>query len=97
MYSDANLDRELRERRFTTSIALLTNDVATHWDVSMKGDTTGVTTSAGLFTLHKGDPSTVYEDNADTIKAITSDCTSPTHRHHDVKISTVIYYKQKGC
>eukprot|EP00957_Ditylum_brightwellii_P014643 1103446-Ditylum_brightwellii.AAC.1 len=29
-----------------------------------------------------------------TIKAFTSDRTTPTHRHHDVKISTVIYHKQ---
>eukprot|EP00957_Ditylum_brightwellii_P147324 11218295-Ditylum_brightwellii.AAC.1 len=43
-----------------------------------------------------GDPSTVYEGDVGTIKAITSDCTTPTHRQHDVKISTVIYHKQKG-
>eukprot|EP00957_Ditylum_brightwellii_P004381 331986-Ditylum_brightwellii.AAC.1 len=43
-----------------------------------------------------GDPSTVYEDNAGTIKAITSDCTTPIHRHHAVEISTAIYQKQKG-
>eukprot|EP00957_Ditylum_brightwellii_P172956 13168048-Ditylum_brightwellii.AAC.1 len=34
MYKDANLARELRERRSPTSIALLTNGVATHWDIS---------------------------------------------------------------
>eukprot|EP00957_Ditylum_brightwellii_P145607 11086589-Ditylum_brightwellii.AAC.1 len=34
MYSDADLARDLRERRSTTSIALLINGVATHWDIS---------------------------------------------------------------
>eukprot|EP00957_Ditylum_brightwellii_P101367 7725226-Ditylum_brightwellii.AAC.1 len=34
IYSDAGLARELRERRSTISIALLTNGVATHWDIS---------------------------------------------------------------
>eukprot|EP00957_Ditylum_brightwellii_P015866 1195000-Ditylum_brightwellii.AAC.1 len=34
MYSDRDLSRELRERRSTTSIALLTNDVASYWDIS---------------------------------------------------------------
>eukprot|EP00957_Ditylum_brightwellii_P210201 15364666-Ditylum_brightwellii.AAC.2 len=43
-----------------------------------------------------GEPSTFYEDNAGTIKAITADCITPTHRHHNVSISTVIYHKQKG-
>eukprot|EP00957_Ditylum_brightwellii_P070597 5363846-Ditylum_brightwellii.AAC.1 len=112
MYSDADLARELRERRSTTSITLLTNGVATHWDISKQGEPTGATTSAELFVLHKGiikvsdicnfslsigysigDPSTIYEDNAGTINAITSDCTNPTQRHHDGKISTVIYHK----
>eukprot|EP00957_Ditylum_brightwellii_P023124 1744721-Ditylum_brightwellii.AAC.1 len=36
----------------------------------------------------QGKPSTVYEDNASIIKTITSECITPTHRHHDVKIST---------
>ena len=54
MYSDADLARELRERRSTTSIALLTNGIATHWDISKQGELTGATTSAELFTLHKG-------------------------------------------
>eukprot|EP00957_Ditylum_brightwellii_P081864 6227167-Ditylum_brightwellii.AAC.1 len=102
MYSDADLARELRERRPTTSIALLTDGVATHWDISKQGEPTGATNSAEFFALHKGiikvsnirnfsssigysigDPSAVYEDSASTIKAITSDCTTPTHRHHD--------------
>eukprot|EP00957_Ditylum_brightwellii_P121453 9262660-Ditylum_brightwellii.AAC.1 len=115
MCSDADLARVLRERRSTTSIALLTNSVATNWDISKQGEPTGATTGAELFALHKGiikfsdtrnfsssigystgDPSTVYEDIAGTIKAIASDCTTPTHRHHDVKISTVINHKQKG-
>ena len=115
MYSDADLARELRERRSTTSIALLTNGVATHWNISKQSEPTGATSSAELFALHKGvitlndlrnfsssigypigTPSTVYKDNAGTIKAITSDRITPTHRHHDVKISTVIYHKQKG-
>eukprot|EP00957_Ditylum_brightwellii_P154248 11738465-Ditylum_brightwellii.AAC.1 len=43
-----------------------------------------------------GEPSTVYEDNTCTIKAITSDRITPAHRHHDVKISLAIYHKQKG-
>eukprot|EP00957_Ditylum_brightwellii_P043345 3285504-Ditylum_brightwellii.AAC.1 len=92
MYSDANLAREWREWRSTTSIALLTNGVSTHWDIFKQGEPTGATTSAELFALHKGvikvsdihnfssfigysigDPSTVYEENAFTIKAITSD------------------------
>eukprot|EP00957_Ditylum_brightwellii_P093778 7140162-Ditylum_brightwellii.AAC.1 len=31
-----------------------------------------------------------------TIKAITADHITPTHRHHDVKIPTIIYHTQKG-
>eukprot|EP00957_Ditylum_brightwellii_P039825 3015395-Ditylum_brightwellii.AAC.1 len=54
MYSDADLDRESRERRSTTSIALLTNGIANHWDISKQGEPTGVTTIAELFALHKG-------------------------------------------
>eukprot|EP00957_Ditylum_brightwellii_P010837 821399-Ditylum_brightwellii.AAC.1 len=54
MYSDADLDRELRERRSTIGIALLTNDVATHSDISKQGESTGAATSAELFALHKG-------------------------------------------
>eukprot|EP00957_Ditylum_brightwellii_P013471 1016712-Ditylum_brightwellii.AAC.1 len=54
MYSDVDLARELRERRSTTSIALLTNGVATHWDIPKQGEPTGVTTSAKLFALHRG-------------------------------------------
>eukprot|EP00957_Ditylum_brightwellii_P125703 9581622-Ditylum_brightwellii.AAC.1 len=46
--------RELRERRSTTSIALLTNGVATHWDISKQGKPTGATASVELFALHKG-------------------------------------------
>eukprot|EP00957_Ditylum_brightwellii_P018839 1415870-Ditylum_brightwellii.AAC.1 len=54
IYSDADLARELRERRSSTSIALLTNGVATHWDISKQSEPTGATTSAELFALHKG-------------------------------------------
>eukprot|EP00957_Ditylum_brightwellii_P038655 2922201-Ditylum_brightwellii.AAC.1 len=54
MYLDADLARELRERRSTTSIALLTNGAATYWDISKQGEPTGTTTSAELFALHKG-------------------------------------------
>eukprot|EP00957_Ditylum_brightwellii_P104573 7968478-Ditylum_brightwellii.AAC.1 len=54
MYSDSDLARYLRERRSTTSIALLTNSVATHWDISKQGEPTGATTSVELFVLHKG-------------------------------------------
>eukprot|EP00957_Ditylum_brightwellii_P043264 3278555-Ditylum_brightwellii.AAC.1 len=54
MYSVADLARELREMRSTTSIALLKNGVATHWDIFKQGETTGVTTSTELFALHKG-------------------------------------------
>eukprot|EP00957_Ditylum_brightwellii_P051880 3935042-Ditylum_brightwellii.AAC.1 len=54
MYSDADLARELRERRSTTSISLLTNGVATHWDISNQGEPTDATVSAELFALHKG-------------------------------------------
>eukprot|EP00957_Ditylum_brightwellii_P209603 15362422-Ditylum_brightwellii.AAC.2 len=43
-----------------------------------------------------GKPSSVYEDNTGTIKTITTDYNTPTHRHHDIKISTFIYHKQKG-
>eukprot|EP00957_Ditylum_brightwellii_P095848 7302756-Ditylum_brightwellii.AAC.1 len=46
MYSDADLAREVRERRSTTSIALLINGVATHWDISKQGEPTGATTNA---------------------------------------------------
>eukprot|EP00957_Ditylum_brightwellii_P030892 2340920-Ditylum_brightwellii.AAC.2 len=92
LYSDADLAREFRERRSTTSITLLTNGVATHWDISKQGKPIGATTSAGLSALHKGvlkvsdtrnvslslgypigESSLVYEDNACTIKAITSE------------------------
>eukprot|EP00957_Ditylum_brightwellii_P091256 6948181-Ditylum_brightwellii.AAC.1 len=45
MYSDADLDRELRKKRSTTSIAFLTNVVVTHWDISKQGKPTGATTS----------------------------------------------------
>eukprot|EP00957_Ditylum_brightwellii_P179039 13637915-Ditylum_brightwellii.AAC.1 len=101
--------------RSTTSIVLLTNVVATHWDIFKYGEPTGATTRTELFVLHKsilkvsdignfsssvgysiGEPSTVYEDNTGTIKAITSDHTAHTHSHHDVKISTVIYHEQKA-
>eukprot|EP00957_Ditylum_brightwellii_P131904 10058501-Ditylum_brightwellii.AAC.1 len=54
MYSDADLSRELRERRSTTSISLLTNGVATYWDISKQSKPTGATNSAELFALHKG-------------------------------------------
>eukprot|EP00957_Ditylum_brightwellii_P129487 9877141-Ditylum_brightwellii.AAC.1 len=54
MYSDADLARELRERRSTTSIALLTNSVATYWDISKQGKPTGATTRPELIALHKG-------------------------------------------
>eukprot|EP00957_Ditylum_brightwellii_P211723 15366511-Ditylum_brightwellii.AAC.1 len=39
---------------------------------------------------------TFYEDNAGTIKDITANRIIPTHRHHDIKISSVIHHKQKG-
>eukprot|EP00957_Ditylum_brightwellii_P075584 5744924-Ditylum_brightwellii.AAC.1 len=52
MYSDVDLPRELRERRSTTSIALLANGVATHWDISKQGKPTGAITIAELFALH---------------------------------------------
>eukprot|EP00957_Ditylum_brightwellii_P107583 8207974-Ditylum_brightwellii.AAC.1 len=35
----------------------------------------------------------VHEDNAGTAKAISSDCLTPTHRHHDVKIHRILYHK----
>eukprot|EP00957_Ditylum_brightwellii_P184837 14078061-Ditylum_brightwellii.AAC.1 len=54
MYLDADLAIELRERRSTTSIALLTNGVATNWDISRQGEPTGATTSTKLFALQKG-------------------------------------------
>eukprot|EP00957_Ditylum_brightwellii_P203879 15336637-Ditylum_brightwellii.AAC.1 len=54
MYSDADLARELRERISTTYIALLTNGVATHWDILKQGEPTCAITSAELFALHKG-------------------------------------------
>eukprot|EP00957_Ditylum_brightwellii_P009519 718464-Ditylum_brightwellii.AAC.1 len=53
-YTNADLARELRERRSTTSIALLTNGVATHWETSKQSEPTGATFSAKLFALHKG-------------------------------------------
>eukprot|EP00957_Ditylum_brightwellii_P074054 5626981-Ditylum_brightwellii.AAC.1 len=53
-YTDADLARELRERRSTTSIALLTNGVVTHWEISKQAEPTGATSSAELFALHKG-------------------------------------------
>eukprot|EP00957_Ditylum_brightwellii_P010690 809325-Ditylum_brightwellii.AAC.1 len=39
-YTDAVLARELRERRSTNSIALLTNGVATHWEISKQPEPT---------------------------------------------------------
>eukprot|EP00957_Ditylum_brightwellii_P139127 10604894-Ditylum_brightwellii.AAC.1 len=54
MYSDADLARELGERRSTTSISLLTNGVVTHWGISKQGEPTDTTTSTELFALHKG-------------------------------------------
>eukprot|EP00957_Ditylum_brightwellii_P093333 7107357-Ditylum_brightwellii.AAC.1 len=103
IYSDVDLARELRERRSTTSIDLLTNGVATHLDIFNQGEPTGATTNVEIFALHKGiikasdirnfsssigcsigDPSSVHKDNIGTVKAITSDCTTPTYRHHDV-------------
>eukprot|EP00957_Ditylum_brightwellii_P034233 2595627-Ditylum_brightwellii.AAC.1 len=53
-YTDADLAQELQERRSTTSIALFTNGVATHWEISKQSEPTGATSSAELFTLHKG-------------------------------------------
>eukprot|EP00957_Ditylum_brightwellii_P025032 1894175-Ditylum_brightwellii.AAC.1 len=54
MYTDADLKRELRERQSTTSLALLTNGVATHWDISKQSEQTGAITSTALIPLHKG-------------------------------------------
>eukprot|EP00957_Ditylum_brightwellii_P038139 2883978-Ditylum_brightwellii.AAC.1 len=90
MYSDTELAREFKERRSTASLALLTNGVATHWNMSKQGEPAGPTISAELFALHRGiikvndiqhfslsigydigEPSTVYKDNASTIKVIT--------------------------
>eukprot|EP00957_Ditylum_brightwellii_P087097 6629005-Ditylum_brightwellii.AAC.1 len=53
IYSDADLARELRERRSTTYIALVTNGVVTHWNISNQGEPIGATISAALFALHK--------------------------------------------
>eukprot|EP00957_Ditylum_brightwellii_P089398 6806968-Ditylum_brightwellii.AAC.1 len=53
-YTDADLARELRERRSSPSIALLTNGVATHWEISKQSESIGATSSAELFTFHKG-------------------------------------------
>eukprot|EP00957_Ditylum_brightwellii_P089935 6849237-Ditylum_brightwellii.AAC.1 len=98
MYSDADLARELRKRRSTTSIVLFTNGVATHWNNSKQGilKVSDIRNFISSIRYSIGDPSTIYEDNAGTIKAITSDCTTPTLRHHDVNISTIIYHKQNG-
>eukprot|EP00957_Ditylum_brightwellii_P071100 5403965-Ditylum_brightwellii.AAC.1 len=65
MYSNADLERELRERRSTASIILLTNGIATHWDISKQGilkvsDIRNFSSSIGYSI---GDPSTVYKDN----------------------------------
>eukprot|EP00957_Ditylum_brightwellii_P091540 6970316-Ditylum_brightwellii.AAC.1 len=87
MYSDADLTRELRERSSTTPIALLTTGIIKVSDICNFSSTIGYSIR---------EPSTVYEDNAGAIKAITAVCTTPTHIYHDVKISTVIYHKQKG-
>eukprot|EP00957_Ditylum_brightwellii_P136691 10423834-Ditylum_brightwellii.AAC.1 len=51
MYSDANLVRESRERRSTTSIALLTNGAATHWDISKQGFSRPVTSATSALPL----------------------------------------------
>eukprot|EP00957_Ditylum_brightwellii_P064732 4912847-Ditylum_brightwellii.AAC.1 len=53
MHSDTDIARELRERRLTTSIAIVTNGKATHWDISKQGKPTGATTSAELFAFYK--------------------------------------------
>eukprot|EP00957_Ditylum_brightwellii_P164233 12503550-Ditylum_brightwellii.AAC.1 len=113
--SDVDLGKELRDRRSTTSLALLANEVVTRWDILKQGKPTGATTRAELFALHKGvfevkyirnfsasigyaigEHSIVYEGNAGTIKVIVADRITPTHRHHYVKISSVIYHEQKG-
>eukprot|EP00957_Ditylum_brightwellii_P054210 4106077-Ditylum_brightwellii.AAC.1 len=54
MYSDADLARKLKERRSTTSIALVTNGIATHWDILKQGGHIGAATSIELFARHKG-------------------------------------------
>eukprot|EP00957_Ditylum_brightwellii_P158575 12070381-Ditylum_brightwellii.AAC.1 len=38
MYSDANIAGDIRERSSTTSLALLTNGVVKHWDISKHGE-----------------------------------------------------------
>eukprot|EP00957_Ditylum_brightwellii_P123585 9422322-Ditylum_brightwellii.AAC.1 len=43
-----------------------------------------------------GEPSTVYKNNVGTIKTINADQITPTLRHHNAKISSVIYHSQKG-
>eukprot|EP00957_Ditylum_brightwellii_P041883 3172403-Ditylum_brightwellii.AAC.1 len=42
MYSGADLAKELRDRRSTTSLEILTNDVAIHWGTSKQEGTIAV-------------------------------------------------------
>eukprot|EP00957_Ditylum_brightwellii_P210594 15365163-Ditylum_brightwellii.AAC.1 len=42
------------------------------------------------------DLTTVYKDNTNAVKAISSDCISPTHIHYDVRIHRVLHCKQTG-
>eukprot|EP00957_Ditylum_brightwellii_P186677 14213941-Ditylum_brightwellii.AAC.1 len=65
---------------------------AFHKGIIKVSDICNFSSSIGYFI---GDPSTLYEDNVGTIKAITLDYTNTTHIHHDVKIFTVIHHKQK--
>eukprot|EP00957_Ditylum_brightwellii_P001352 105795-Ditylum_brightwellii.AAC.1 len=47
-YYDTDLDWDLRDRRFTSSIIIATNKVATHYEISKQPEPTGATASAEL-------------------------------------------------
>ena len=50
--SDADLARDLRDRRSTTSNLITINNVATHWKIAKQPEPTNATSNAELMALH---------------------------------------------
>eukprot|EP00957_Ditylum_brightwellii_P056743 4300266-Ditylum_brightwellii.AAC.1 len=53
-YDDADLAQDLRYRRSASFILIITNQVATHWEISKQHKLTGVASSSELCIAYKG-------------------------------------------
>eukprot|EP00957_Ditylum_brightwellii_P134403 10246565-Ditylum_brightwellii.AAC.1 len=53
-YNDADLAQDVRDRKSTSSIAIITNKVVTHLKISKQPEPTGATASAELCSADKG-------------------------------------------